>query len=179
MKKKTKQIDWETIEREYRAGMLSIREVARRHSVDHSYLLRLAKKRGWTRDLTEKVKRAVTTKLVTTSVTTPNARDEEIIDAESNRVVQVATLHRVDIQLQRGIAADLLTELKSNAASLKERSEIFRNLTQAAARYIPLERQAWNLNERSDNNDTPGKSLDRVLEAIDGKTLNLVNDNAN
>jgi len=51
MKKiESKQIDWEAIEKEYRAGMLSIREVARRNSVDHAYLIRTAKKEGWTRD---------------------------------------------------------------------------------------------------------------------------------
>ena len=52
-KNKPTDIDWETIENEYRAGMLSIREVARRNGVDHAYLIRTAKKKGWSRDLTD------------------------------------------------------------------------------------------------------------------------------
>lgn len=185
-----KKIDWEAILIDYRAGVLSIREVAKKHGVSHVSIMKKAKKKSWTRDLTEKVKQAVTRKLVTSSVTTSHASDDEIVEQAAEQGVVVVKLHRADIKHQRSIATSLLKELEENKArkkvtkegkevevyaSLKERSEIFRNLTQAAAKYIPLERQAWSLDD-SGGGETPGAALDRVLKAIDGKTVKLVDD---
>ena len=164
-KNKPTDIDWETIENEYRAGMLSIREVARRNGVDHAYLIRTAKKKGWSRDLTEKVKRAVTRKLVTNSVTASNAKDGEIVAAESDRVVQVATLHRADINRLREMEQVLLTELGKNPTKLHichhqgeiihtvvaipvtERAAALNALAKVQHKRITLERTAWNLDE--------------------------------
>lgn len=52
-------IDWEAIEREYRAGQLSIREVARKHGVSDTAIRKEAKAKGWKRDLADKVRKAV------------------------------------------------------------------------------------------------------------------------
>lgn len=96
--------DWEAIFDDYRAGVISVREVARRYDVDHGYLLRKAKKEGIERDLTSKVNQAVKRKLVTkrvTKVTTPDNGDEsgdkltddEIVDAKSDEVFDVVQSH--------------------------------------------------------------------------------------
>ena len=50
------QIDWEAIERDYRIGQLSVREIARRHEVEASTITRKAKKETWARDYSEEVK---------------------------------------------------------------------------------------------------------------------------
>jgi len=41
--------DWEAIEREYRAGQLSIREIGRKHGVSDTAVRKEAKARGWVR----------------------------------------------------------------------------------------------------------------------------------
>ena len=51
----TKQPDWEAIERAYRAGLLSIREIASAHEVSHTAINKRAKRDGWERDLSEKI----------------------------------------------------------------------------------------------------------------------------
>lgn len=188
---KRKDYDWEAIAIDYRAGMLSLREVARKHKVDVGYLHRKAKKESWTRDLAAKVKQEVNRKLVNAAVNTTHASEAEIVDQASTQGVQVVQLHRADIKHQRDIAAGLLSDLEKNEArkvvtkagvevevyaSLKERSEIFRNLTQAAAKYIPLERQAWSLDEAGSEAEKAGQALTRVLDIIDGKTVKLVDD---
>ena len=39
--------DWEAIEREYRAGQLSVREIARQHDVSAPAIVKRAKRLGW------------------------------------------------------------------------------------------------------------------------------------
>jgi len=48
-------LDWEAIERDYRAGLLSIREIAVRHGCTHTAINRRAKVRDWERDLKPKI----------------------------------------------------------------------------------------------------------------------------
>lgn len=113
--------DWERIARDYRAGILSVREVARQQDVDHSYLLRIAKKNGWRRDLTARVKKEAAIKLVTGDVTTANAREDEIIEEKSDELVRVRQLHRSDIKKSLGIVKILQDQLISAA---EHRAEI-------------------------------------------------------
>jgi hypothetical protein len=51
--------DWDAIERAYRAGQLSIKELARQHKFSDS-----AKAKGWTRDLSDAVRTRVRESLV-------------------------------------------------------------------------------------------------------------------
>jgi len=195
-KDKKKKPDWEAIWCDYRAGVLSVREVARVHSVDASYLLRKANKLGVKRDLTKRVKEAVNTKLVHGSVHTPGTSDDDIVEKESSRVVDVVMLHRKDIQDTREavrILRDQLIESTLNiteieeeivketeddrganrrnqmlkAVSLLSSSSIIGNLTNAISKLIPLERQAHNLN---DEEDTEKKRIfvSRVKAGSDG-----------
>ncbi len=51
----TKQPDWEAIERAYRAGLLSIREIASTQGITHGAINKRAKRDGWERDLRAKL----------------------------------------------------------------------------------------------------------------------------
>jgi len=42
-------IDWEAVERDYRAGTLSLRELSRKHGCSHSAIANRAGREGWTR----------------------------------------------------------------------------------------------------------------------------------
>lgn len=48
--------DWERIGAEYRAGVKSIREIARAHGISETAIRKRAKKEGWKRDLTNEVR---------------------------------------------------------------------------------------------------------------------------
>ena len=60
---KTKQPDWEAIERAYRAGMLSLRAMAEQFGSKESTIRSRASKNGWKMDLTAQVKAATKEKL--------------------------------------------------------------------------------------------------------------------
>lgn len=48
--------DWEAVERDYRAGLLSVREIGLAHGVSHTAINKRAKKHGWDRDLKGKIR---------------------------------------------------------------------------------------------------------------------------
>ena len=50
-----KQVDWEGVERDYSAGLLSLREIGAKYGVDEAYIRRKAKKNDWSRDLSAKI----------------------------------------------------------------------------------------------------------------------------
>lgn len=49
-------IDWESVEREYRLNLLTVRENAKKHGISPSSIIRKAKSEGWTQDLAKAVK---------------------------------------------------------------------------------------------------------------------------
>lgn len=111
-------IDWERIEGDFRAGILSLREIAANHpGVNHVAITRRAKKEGWTRDLSEKIQ-AKADELVTRQVVTPgvtarrSVSDRQIIDANATRIAQVRSEHRQDISRSRTLVMTLLGELE-------------------------------------------------------------------
>ncbi|SPY77126.1 Uncharacterized conserved protein [Providencia rustigianii] len=55
----SKRPDWEAIESAYRAGVMSIREIASQYEITHQAISKRAKKEGWERDLKAKVKARV------------------------------------------------------------------------------------------------------------------------
>ena len=110
--------DWERIEADYRAGVLSIREIASQHGISHPAISKKAKALGWSRDLSEKIKakadELVTKAEVTTAVTTPKAVTErDIVEANAASVAHVAISQRKDIKRFRSLAMSLLEELET------------------------------------------------------------------
>lgn len=115
----TDQPDWERVEQLYRAGVLSLREIATAcPGANHMAIARRAKKLGWTQDLAAKIKAKaedlVTRQLVTESVTADRAvTDRTVIDVNAQAIVSVRLGHRTDISRSRRIANKLLDELES------------------------------------------------------------------
>lgn len=139
--------DWERIEAEYRAGVLSLREISKLHpGVSHVSIKRRADKEGWTRDLAEKIQAKaedlVTKQAVTPEVTAKRAVTErEVIDANAARIAQVRGEHRVDISRARALAMTLLAEVEAETGSLDHLRELGELL------FSPDERGRDRLNE--------------------------------
>lgn len=122
-------IDWESIERDYRAGVLSVREIAGAHRITHGAINKRAKRDGWERDLKAKIKaRAealVSKREVSTLVSTLEAATErEIIEGNAEAIVSVRLGHRIDIRRSRSLATKLLDELEG----LTDNRELFEQL---------------------------------------------------
>lgn len=117
--------DWERIEADYRAGVLSLREIVAPYGVTEGALRKRAKKFGWERDLGAKIQ-AKADALVRKSAVRSEVRsgtaptDREIIEANAERIAQVRGEHRGDIQRVRSLALNLLGELEGQSASLED-----------------------------------------------------------
>ena len=116
-----KVIDWESIEQDFRAGILSQREIAGQYGVSHAAIQKRAKRDGWDRDLNAKIKAKadalVARREVAKEVATANAATErQIIEANAERIAQVRGEHRSDIARVRNLGLTLLGELESQSA---------------------------------------------------------------
>ena len=109
--------DWERIEADYRAGLLSVREIASANGVSHVAISKRAKRDGWERDLGAKIK-AKADALVTKAEVTKEVTSEQlvterrIVEANAQVIAEVRVTHRRDIARARSLAMKLLDELE-------------------------------------------------------------------
>jgi hypothetical protein len=108
-------LDWEAIEREYRAGQLSVTEIGRIYGCSHTAINKRAKKLAWSRNLAERVREEVSARLVSDEVSATTIR--ETVEAAAERVVQLVREHRRDIREGREAVAALFTELREATRS--------------------------------------------------------------
>lgn len=171
-----KEIDWEAVEREYRAGQLSMREIGRQCSVDVSAISRKAKLRGWKRDLSDQVRKEVNARLVTDGNADGNSvNTHEAVDVAARRGVEVVRQHRQSIAgLNRTadtIKAQLDAFLETGPATGEDGkpkcpriffgktdgvANLLKALVDTTSKAISLERQAFNLD--APGGDEKGKS---------------------
>jgi len=181
----SKTTDWEAIEREFRAGQLSTREIGRQHDISHAAINKRAKAEGWVKDLAAKVRREVSNRLVSTQVSNGNAR--EAVETAAARGVELVRQHQSSLGRANRIAETLMAELERGcdrldeiedaiaeetaddananrrnamlkAVSLPARAGTLRELSQALKNLIPLERQAFNLDDGG--SDEPATKAD-------------------
>jgi hypothetical protein len=119
--------DWERIEGDYRAGVLSLREIAAADgNVTEGAIRKRAKKDGWERDLKAKIQAKaeallVRKEAVRTGGTQLEPRTErDVIEANAERIAQVRGEHRSDIQRVRTLGLTLLAELEGQTASVED-----------------------------------------------------------
>jgi len=145
------QYDWEAIERDYRAGQLSIRHLASKHDIPESTVRSRAKTEGWQRDLTEDVRLATQAKLSRTSRSgITHGEDAEIVDEASSEAAALVTEHRNAVARWRRIADRLAVTLETMPVHEESADRFARSLNSgidALSKVIRLERQAYSLDE--------------------------------
>jgi hypothetical protein len=123
-------VDWERIDQLFRAGVLSLREIAAAcPGSNHVAIARRAKKEGWVQDLTAKIKAKandlVTRQAVTADVTAERAvTDRALIEINAQVIANVRMAHRGDISRSRSVANKLLDELEG----LTDNRDLFEQL---------------------------------------------------
>jgi hypothetical protein len=189
-----KQIDWQRVEADYRAGQLSNVEIGKKHGMSEALVRKRAKMLGWTKDLTSKVREAVRAGLVRDG--TNSTSDEEIVQEAGKIGAEVVKSHRKDIAKARDIVDRLMRELldisnhrltiediiysdcKSDkspkrreamlrAVSLNARTVVIKDLSTALKTLTELERKAFSLDSEADTNK--GLSLFDLVMASYGK----------
>lgn len=115
--------DWAAIQGQYRAGVLSIREIARQHGVTDTAIRKKARAEVWLRDLTGRVGEQVRCALVRSPVRSLHARDSkvrtehQIIETAAATVVAVVREHRTQIASGQGIVQALMDQLMQAVGS--------------------------------------------------------------
>ncbi|MEL6575036.1 MAG: hypothetical protein AAFQ81_04015 [Pseudomonadota bacterium] len=160
--------DWEAIEREYRAGQLSIMEIARRFGLTDAAIRKRAKRDGWTRDLGDDVRRRIKDKRVRepdpnagrelgSGSGSERATDEDLVERAASRGFEVEQSHRRDLTQLHGLKRLLATRLSQvlhnepvDGPCLGDKEspgDLLEKLARVSSRLIPLERQAYSLDD--------------------------------
>lgn len=181
--------DWEAIEREYRGGQLSLREIGRLYNVSDTAIRKKAKAEGWERDLTEKVRQSVRAKLVrdvgSQDGSQPGSQGQRADNPESDRAaveafalrgVEVVRSHRKSLSQLNALADILADRLAQHldgivpdgpAKGEKESpADMLEKLTRIKTKVIQLERQAFNLGDDDDGDDHSAKPVTRIERIV-------------
>jgi len=192
-KSRQKRHDWDAIERDYRTGTLSNRELERKYAPNgpsEAAIRYQAKKQGWEKDLQPKVKAKIKNDLLKGNLP-PTASEKEIVDEAARQGVEIVEFHRKDIATARVLIAGLFEELNEqksldkaalkrlaeklpkedhhilitaiHSASFGSRCKNLGSLVKSLANVVPLERQAFGLNADGDG-DESYEDLIRDLE---------------
>lgn len=104
-----KGVDLERLEAEYRAGLLSMREIAAMHGISHGRVVQIAKEYGWLRDVAARARHRAAEILAQPELP-PNPHVGQALDAATAAIVTVRKEHRKAISLQRGLVDVLVAE---------------------------------------------------------------------
>lgn len=195
-------VDWERIEREYRAGQLSVSEIGRLCGVSHTAINKRAKRDGWTRNLAKRVREEVSARLVSAEVSAETAR--EAVDKAAARDVQLILSHRRDIGAGQEMCRTLMGELRDasmereaideaihtntkddgrrrtmmlRAVSLPSRARTMMDLAGAMRTLVALERQAFNI-DGSPGDHLPTARDDGISELSAAEAYRKLKDTA-
>jgi hypothetical protein len=113
--------DWERIEADYRAGLLSVREIASAHGISHTYINTRAKKLGWLRDLSKRIQDKAEALVSNATVSTVVSMETAISD---KALARIRMAHRGDISRSRQLVMLLLGELEQETGDI----DLFREL---------------------------------------------------
>lgn len=201
-----KAIDWESIERDYRVGQLSLRALATKHDTTAGAISKKASAGNWVKDASQEVRERTRAALLTeprkqkdreetvdgnTVSSSGNAPTQGDIEVAVQTNLQVITRHRRDIAKGHGLVNLLFQQLEQaattrdeledavieetagdensqrrnrmlKALSLPTHAGVLRDLSTALKNLVPLERQAYNLDDVN-TEETYEERLARLL----------------
>ena len=177
--------DWEAIESAYRAGVMSLREIASQHGISEGAIRKRAKRDEWSRDLNAKVKERADD-LVRKAEVRKQVRSETtlservLIEATAEVIATVRMEHRGDIRRARELTNTLFDELAGecgDVAALEKLGELMRReddkgmdkLNDLYHKIISLPSRVKSMKDLSDSLKTL-IGLEREAYSIENKT---------
>lgn len=177
-----KQVDWEGVERDYSAGLLSLRELADKYCTKESTIRSRAKTQDWVRDLSKKINQKVediSRKDISrsTSRTEKNFSEKEVIEVNAQAIVSVKLKHRSSIGRLNGIVDSLFEEIEDlnklkNLDNLPVRVDMTKKLMDTLKTSIDKERQAFDIQDKTTPVDG---AINTLIGAIQGKSIGVPN----
>jgi hypothetical protein len=141
--------DWQAVERDYRTGQFTLRELGTKHHCDPALVHRNAKKKGWSQDLALAIKQATDAALVEQIVNKDVVGSQQKVNntiqaaAEVNKGVILG--HRKDIAQVRDLAMGLASELSTVSLKQDDMEAIFGRLTsEMSEKQLSFARKAFN-----------------------------------
>lgn len=112
-----KEIDWIIIKNHYRAGLLSVREIAASQGISHTAIQKRAKTYNWERDLKAKVQAKADALVAMQEVANAVASETEVSDnliVETNAKVisDIRLAHRTHIAKLKSLTMTMLAQLE-------------------------------------------------------------------
>ena len=150
-----KQVDWESVERDYSAGLLSLREIAAKHNVSHQVIARKAKTEDWSRDLGAKIAAAAEKKLGDKQLgdslgDKKRGTEKEVVEANAQVIVEIKVRHRLVIKKLNGLLDSQMDEIEAlnkekSVENLPMRVDVTKKLMDTLKTSIDKERQAFGI----------------------------------
>lgn len=152
-----KAVEWDLVEVDYRAGIKSLKLMGTEYGVSDAGILKKAKKEGWTRDLSAKIREKAAAKVSAAAVSAEvslqtRAYEAQIVEANATLQSDIILAHRKDVQRSRALTMALLNELEvqtdnldlleqlrealhsPNENGVDKRDELFRKVTSLSSR---------------------------------------------
>lgn len=161
-------IDWESIEKDVRAGQLSWEAIAKAHGVSSSQVRAKARENGWERDLSAAIDARTQAKLAQIDVeelVEQSARESaeqsagvirQAVEQAADTKAGILLRHRASIRSQHERAARLealfdgqLNEATGDA-NLVALAQVFRTLVETRGKLINQERQAFGFDKNDE-----------------------------
>lgn len=177
-----KQVDWEGVERDYSAGILTLREIGSKYGVSHVAIQKKADKLSWTRDLGAKIAKEAEKRsyqnLVTNKVTNKTT-EKEIVQANAQVIVDIKLSHRKDIVRVKSVVNTLLDEIEElsktkSADNLPVRVDMTKKLMDTLKVAIDKERQAFDIQDKTSPVDN---ALSDLVKNVQKNSLFVVKNN--
>lgn len=111
-----KAIDWNAVELEYRAGIKSLKAIGNEFGVSDAGILKRAKRDGWERDLSAKIRAKAEAKVSADAVSAEvsaqtKLAESAIVEANAEMQAGIIRAHRTDIQKSRNLVMRMVEEL--------------------------------------------------------------------
>jgi hypothetical protein len=160
-------IDWELIEKEYRAGIRSLRDIASQFEITEGTIRSRAKKEDWIRDLSAKIKTKTNDILRKTELRKELRKEseKEIIELVAQSQADVLLNERADIKRLSGLCEKFEGELDTYVDDLDKKARIMKSLTDTRKIIIELRRRNYNINDNS-NGDADKNSHEFALDQL-------------
>lgn len=163
--------DWESIEREYRAGQMTLTEIGDIYGVSKGRISQVAKKKGWTQDLGARIQSRAAAKLndelvnAELNAESKAASDDERVAIGAEALAKVVLGQRKSVKELRERVAKYNSELDACGDDLGERVKILKALAETEKVLIALERQSYGMKDQPEEGDKPPAPAISDLEA--------------
>lgn len=128
-KQRAAAVDWLIVEKDYRAGIKTLRQIADEHGITHGAINKRAKRDGWDRDLSGKIQAKAESLVSKAAVSSEVSREKlaterQIVEANAHAVAHVDLTNRKDVLRGMDVSRQHIDELAAlNDPAFRERLE--------------------------------------------------------